>query len=299
MPNLAHIMLPMAVLLGALLGLGRLANHSELIVIRSAGVSQVRLAGAVMMTGVVLSLITLVLGENVGPPLDKYARQFRAQAKNADTGMATGSSAWMRDGNTILNISHLSDDGQGGGVYQYTMDSAGGLVSIGRADLVDIGEGNQWLLRNFVETSFVSQGVTTRQVERLTQSSNLNSDLVGLAVVRSSSLTGMALYRYVRYLRLNGLDANRYEVAFWGRIASAVAVTPMCILALPFVFGRLRRSGSGARTLIGLLIGLAYFLASRGLADGGQVYGLNAMLVAWIPTIALTAATGIALVRTR
>ena len=299
LPNLAHIMLPMAALLGALLGLGGLANHSELVVIRGAGVSQIRLAGAVMTTGVVLSLLALVLGENVGPPLENYARQFRAQAKHVDSGMAIGSSAWLRDGDTFLNISRQTDDDPLGGVYLYKMHSAGHLTSIARADSTSIGEANQLVLSNFAETAFVDQGVTTRQLERLSRSSNLNPDLIGLAVVRPSSLTGVALYRYVRYLRLNELDASRYEAAFWGRIANAVAVTPMCILALPFVFGRLQRSGAGARMIFGLIIGLAYFLASRGLADGGQVYGLNAVLVAWMPTTALAAVTAVALARTR
>jgi len=299
LPNLAHIMLPMAVLLGSLLGLGRLANHSELVVIRSAGVSQIRLAGAVMMTGVVLSLITLVLGQNVGPPLDNYARQFRAQAKHADSGVATGSSAWIRDGNTFMNFSSQTDDDEFGGVYLYELNTASELASIGRADSADVGEVDELVLSNFAETTFVGQGVVTREVKSSALSSNLNPDLVGLAVVRPRNLNGVALYRYVRYLRLNGLDASEYEVAFWGRIASAVAVTPMCILALPFVFGRLQRSGSGARMILGLIVGLAYFLASRGLADGGQVYGLNAVLVAWLPTIALTIITGIALLRTR
>jgi len=299
MPNLAHIMLPMAALLGSLLGLGRLANNSELVVIRGAGVSQVRLAGAVMMTGAALSLLTLVLGQNVGPPLDNYARQFRAQAKHVESGVATGSSAWIRDGDTFLNISRQADDDLFGGVYLYKMNSTGDLASIGRADSADAGEAGQLVLSNFADTSFGAEGVTARQVERSIQPSNLDPDLVGLAVVRPSSLTGVALYRYVRYLQRNGLDASRYEVVFWGRIASAVAVTPMCILALPFVFGGLQRSGAGARMLLGLLVGLAYFLASRGLADGGQVYGLNAVLVAWLPTIALSTVTGVALVRTR
>jgi len=299
LPNLAHIMMPMAVLLGALLGLGRLANNNELVVIRSAGVSQVRLAGAVMTTGVVLSLLTLVLGENIGPPLENYARQFRAQAKHAGSGVATGSSAWIRDGGTIMNVSSLSDENQVGGVYLYRMDSSGKLASIGRADSAGVSEANEWELSNLAETVFGSEGVTTRHMELSTQPNNLSPDLVGLAVVRPDNLTGMALFRYMRYLRLNELDPTRYEVAFWGRIASAIAVTPMAMLALPFVFGRLRSSGAGARMLLGVVIGLAYFLASRGLADGGEVYGLSPVMVAWIPTIALTAVTGVALARAK
>ena len=122
---------------------------------------------------------------------------------------------------------------------------------------------------------------------------------MSLTVVRPGGLSGVELYRYAQYLRRNELDARKYEVAFWTRIAGAVAVVPMCVLALPFVFGRMRSSGAGGRMVIGLIVGLAYFLAARGLADGGQVYDLDAVVIAWFPTAALMLATLIALARVR
>jgi len=299
LPNLANQMLPMAVLLGALLGLGGLANHGELIILRAAGVSLVRLARSVMWTGLALSLFALILGEYIGPPLDNFARQYRAEAKHEGEAVATGKSVWIRDGNTFLNVSRLTDDFRLGGVYLYRIDPGGMLAGIGRADSAGIDDANQWVLSNFEESLFVSDGVKTNKVRRSTQPNNLSADLIGLTVVRPGSLTGSELFRYVQYLKRNDLDAQRYEVAFWSRIAAAVAVTPMCVLALPFVFGRLRSSGSGARMVIGLMVGLGYFLASRGLADGGQVFDLNPLLIAWLPTIALTAATMVAILRTR
>lgn len=299
LPNLASQMLPMAVLLGALLGLGSLANHGELVILRASGVSLLRLAGSVMWTGVILTLFALVLGEYVGPPLDHYARQYRAEAKHADQALSTGRSAWIRDGDTFLNVSRLGDDFQLGGIYLYRMDQDGRLASIGRADSAGIDDANRWVLSNFEESMFIDGGVRTGQYRRSTQSNNLSADLVGLTVVRPDSLTGSELYRYVQYLKRNELDARRYEVAFWSRIAAAVAVTPMCVLALPFVFGRMRRTGSGGRMVVGLLVGLVYFLASRALSDGGQVYDLDPLLVAWLPTLALAAVTMASLLRTR
>jgi lipopolysaccharide export system permease protein len=299
LPNLAHQMLPIAVLLGAMLGLGSLANNGELIVIRTAGVSMFRLAGAVMMTGVVMTLITLVLGEYVGPPLDNYARQFRAQAKHAGSGVATGKSAWIRDGDTFLNVSRLTDAFQLGGVYLYKIEPDGRLGAMGRADSADVDAANQWVLSNYEETQFVGDGVKTRRSRRSTQANNLSPDLIGLTVIRPDGLSGVELYRYVQYLQRNGLDATKYLVAFWSRISAAVAVTPMCVLALPFVFGRMRSSGAGARLVFGLLVGLAYFLASRGLADGGQIYGVDPVIVAWVPTAALALATLVAVARAR
>jgi len=299
LPNLANQMLPMAVLLGALLGLGGLANNGELIILRASGVSVFRLARSVTWTGLVLSVIALILGEYVGPPLDNYARQYRAEAKHAGEAVTTGKSAWIRDGDTFLNVSHLSDDFRLGGVYLYRLDADRQIAAIGRADSAGIDDANQWVLSNFEETRFVGNGVKTSKARRSTQPNNLSPDLIGLTVVRPDSLTGAELLRYVQYLKRNELDTRRYEVAFWSRIAAAAAVTPMCVLALPFVFGRMRSSGSGSRLVVGLIIGLAYFLASRGLADGGQVYELNPLLIAWLPTIALTVATVVALVRTR
>ena len=51
--------------------------------------------------------------------------------------------------------------------------------------------------------------------------------------------------------------------------------------------------------VVGLIVGLAYFLASRSLADGGQVFDLNPVVTAWIPTLALIVVTGAVLARAR
>jgi lipopolysaccharide export system permease protein len=69
-----------------------------------------------------------------------------------------------------------------------------------------------------------------------------------------------ALYSYVRYLRAQGLDTYKYELAFWSRIASQVSVLLMAALALPFVFGPLRSAGAGQRLMIGVMLGVVYFV---------------------------------------
>ena len=88
-------------------------------------------------------------------------------------------------------------------------------------------------------------------------------------------MTGKALWRYIQYLKRNGLAARDYEVAFWSRFAAMLAVPFMCVLAVPFVLGPLRATGTGARMVVGIGIGLAWFLVSRALADGGAVWNLN------------------------
>ena len=73
----------------------------------------------------------------------------------------------------------------------------------------------------------------------------------------------------------------------------------MPMLAIGFVFGSLRSTGAGARLLVGVLIGLGYFLASRTLANSGEVFSIDPLLVGIAPTAALALATAIAIQRIR
>ncbi|MGI9222659.1 MAG: LptF/LptG family permease, partial [Woeseiaceae bacterium] len=94
-------------------------------------------------------------------------------------------------------------------------------------------------------------------------------------------------------------DADRYETELWYRIARTSTVTIMPLLALAFVFGSLRTGGAGARLMIGIAIGLAYYLASEMLANSGQVFNFNPAVIAWFPSGVLLIVTLLALNRVR
>lgn len=299
LPEAGFTMLPMGVLLGGMLGLGALANGSEMIALRAAGASPVALARSVLVTGIGLALFGMVLGLYLAPPLERYSRQYRTFAMHGPSGLASTESAWVRDGDVIMNMSRLGDPSRFGGVYLFRLGGGGRLASVARAESAGLGVGKEWTLNNFEESRFDDKGVSVRRERRFAELTGLSPELLSLTVVRPEALDGLALWRYIRYLRENELDSRRFEVAFWGRIASATAIAPMCVLALTFAFGQMRRAGNGARMLIGLVIGLAYFLGSRGLADGGAVYNFDPLLVGWLPTVLLAIATAVVLARTR
>jgi lipopolysaccharide export system permease protein len=296
LPRIAIGLLPACVLLGALLGLGALANNSELIVMQAAGVSFNRMAQSVALTGLTIAIVGGVIGEFIAPQMDLYARQMRAVAKSGSADMA-GSSAWLRNGNTIFNVRPSIDGIDYGGVYVFRMGEPGRLTGIGRADSVQ-EDSDEWALSNYRESLLGSDNIeisTDFDVEEIVEL----SDLLTITAVRESSLTGTELWAYVQHLKSNGLDAERYEIAFWSRVATLAGIAVMCMLALPFVFGSLRTTGSGARMLIGVLIGVGYFLLSRTLADSAAVFNLSPVLVAWIPTVLLATGTLIGLNRLR
>ncbi|MCH9843160.1 MAG: LptF/LptG family permease, partial [Gammaproteobacteria bacterium] len=76
-PGRIYEFLPTAALIGCLVGLGGLANNSELIVIRAAGVSVLRIVWMVLRPILLLVVIGVMFGEYIVPHSEKYAESRR------------------------------------------------------------------------------------------------------------------------------------------------------------------------------------------------------------------------------
>jgi lipopolysaccharide export system permease protein len=299
LPILAFELMPVAALIGSLLGLGAIAANSEIIVMRSAGLSVSRLAGMVALTGFVMLVFTALIGEFIGPPLDYYARDMRAEARYGQEEERVGNATWVKDGPVYLHLEHVNSEFEFGSIYVYRFDENDALQSIAKAENSIIDSNDRWRLENMRETQFNDDGVQVVQTNITVQAFEVDSELLGNALVKPLSLSLRGMLGYIDYLKRNALDARQYETELWYRVSRTVSIMIMPILALAFVFGSLRTGGTGSRLMIGVVIGLAYYLLSEMLASSGQVFDLNPALIAWLPTIVLLIVTSIALARIR
>jgi lipopolysaccharide export system permease protein len=299
LPQIAVEMLPVAALIGSLLGLGALAANSEIIVMRSAGLSIRKLSAMVAVTGFVLLVITALLGEFIGPPLDYFARNMRLEARFQHDDDRLRNPTWVRDGPVILHLERVSSEFEFGSVYMFMLNEENGLASIARAENSGIDKNDHWILENLRETRFEGDGVQVVESSLAVESFNIDAEVLGISLVKPQSLSGRGLLSYISYLKRNSLDVRRYETELWYRIARTATVLIMPVLALAFVFGSLRTGGAGARLMIGIVIGLAYYLASEMLANSGQVFNFDPAVIAWLPSALLALVTVIALNRIR
>jgi len=299
LPQLSFEMMPVAALIGSLLGLGVLANNSELVVMRTAGLSVARLAGMVAISGVTLMIATALIGEFIGPPLDYFARNMRDETRHGNQNRDIGNAAWVKDGPVMLHLERVNTEFDFGSIYLFRFNEDNTLRSIARAENSGIDRNDKWILENFRETRFQDDGVQVVSSSLAVESLDVDADVLGITLVKPISLSAAGLLIYINYLKKNELTAIRYEMELWSRVATTVTVAIMPILALAFVFGSLRSSGAGGRLMIGVMIGLGYFLLSETLASSGQVFDLDPALVTSLPTIALMMITVFALSRVR
>jgi lipopolysaccharide export system permease protein len=228
----------------------------------------------------------------------QLAKREKTTSKLADISFAGSSSAWVKDGNLILRVSTGEVDQAFGGVSLFELDG-NRLKSVKRADRVSVADPGHWQLHNVATTRFGDQHIESETVPEMTMATSVNPDFLGLAATDPDLLTLRGLASYIDHLRRNHLGTAPYEIGLWSRIARIFAVVVVTLLSLPFVFGPLRTTGAGARTVIGVLLGVVFFLITGMVEKGGQLFGVNPVLVGWAPTAFIGLCTLVAISRTR
>lgn len=284
MPRRAFELFPLAALIGALMGLGALAAASELVVIRSSGVSIQRICAAVLAGALVLMLAAIALGEVVAPPAERLAESRRSVAIADEIRTSTVSGFWIRDGNSFINIRNVLPGNRMRDVSIYEFDAERRLRVATRAARARYADG-EWVLEKIVQSHVGNDRVRRQTVAVATWEALFDPELVAVVTVRPESLSVFGLKRYTEYLAKNGLDVTRYELALWHKFTYPLATGVMIVLAVPMVLGRLKAAGLGQRIVVGVLVGIGFHVLNQASGHLGLVYGLDAALSATAPIV--------------
>lgn len=296
LPQDALQLLPMAALIGALLGLGQLAAGNELTVVRVSGVSIWRIARSLLAGAIVLALASVVLSELIAPNTQRYAMHLRSMAMNQRLTVVGTQGVWAKDGDVYVNVRMLDDEGRLRGVHLYRIDADGRLTGAAVAVSASHGPGG-WTLEGLRETRLSDDRSEVLAEPTRDWRSSLDPDLLDSFVVNYDVLSALALARYSNYLRDNSLDSNSVDTYLWSRLALPIDIVLLVLLALPFAFGPLRSTGTGQRVIVGVMIGVAFYTVSKALLHSGTVYGLHPLVTNFTPTLLLAAVVAVALAR--
>jgi lipopolysaccharide export system permease protein len=299
LPRFALEALPVGVLIGALLGIGTLARSHEITVMRAAGVSRRRLAWSALLAGLVVFALALLVGEYLAPRLEQIADERKAFAKYENVSFAGRSGAWLRDGDTVLNVEQRSTAGQYGGMLVFELTDDNRIAAIGSAERATTTTGQSWQLADYRESRFAGDAVNVRRDAGRTLRSAAGGGFLQLTLTMPDKLALGNLQRAIAYRRANDLDVTTYQFAFWSRLARLAAVLVGVVFAVPFGFGSMRSSGTGARMTLGLAIGIVYFFLQRMVESGSLVFNASPALMAWMPTLLLALAASVLLARAR
>ncbi|WP_207887507.1 LPS export ABC transporter permease LptG [Pseudomonas sp. 30_B] len=296
-PGRTYDMLPMAALIGCLVGLGSLASSSELTIMRAAGVSLQRIVWAVMKPMLVLMCAGILLGEYVVPYTETQAQNDRALAQSAGGVVSSRNGLWHRQGHEFIQINVVRSDGVLLGVTRYNFDDARRLQTASFAKSARFRD-NQWVLENVTTTvlHMDEKRSEVRQAKSEPWNIQLTPRLLNTVVTEPEALSISGLWSYIHYLEEQGLSANRYWLAFWTKIMQPAVTAALVLMAISFIFGPLRSVTLGQRVFTGVLVGFSFRIAQDLLGPSSQVFNFPPLLAVLVPA-AICAFLGMLLLR--
>lgn len=295
LPRRIYDYLPLAAFIGCLIGMGALASSSELVVIRSAGVSLKRIIWAAMKPALALVVVGLLLGEYVAPQFEKLAQSQKVMAQSGDTNVAAATGFWHREEDSFMHFNAVQPDGTLVGVSLFSYDQAHGLETAVHARRGTY-DGSDWLLHDVVQTRLTEDRTERKTWDTLRWETELTPDVLSVLIVKPDNLAITGLYTYARYLNSQDLNADQYWMSFWKKSLQPLATAVLVLVAISFVFGPLRSVTMGFRVFTGIIVGLLFKYMQDLLGPMSTIYGFNPILATLVP-ILLSAILGAILIR--
>ncbi|MBN2985341.1 LPS export ABC transporter permease LptG [Pseudomonas fluorescens] len=288
-PRRLYEMMPMAALIGCLIGLGSLASNSELTIMRAAGVSIGRIVWAVMKPMLLLMVCSVLIGEYVAPPAEATAQANRALAQGSGDAQSAKHGLWHRQGDEFIHINAVQPGGLLIGVTRYRFDKERHMLSSSFAKSAQYSN-EKWQLTDITTTYFrnVGQGIqASTEVINVPSEEwgiSLKPELLNTVVMIPESLPISGLWSYIHYLKDQGLNNGRYWLAFWVKVLQPVVTAALVLMAISFVFGPLRSVTLGQRVFTGVLVGFTFQIAQNLLGPLSLVFGFSPLFAVLVPT---------------
>lgn len=284
-PKILYEVFPMAALIGSIMGLSVLARDSELIVMRAAGISIIRIVLSVLKVGVLLAGIAMVMGEVVSPYTETKAQKVRAESmQNNNIGQEQNFGIWLRDDNTYVNVGEILPDLTLLNVKIFEFDNQNFLRFLSVADQGEY-QNQRWLLKGLQRTMIDDESSAADSVTAAYWSTVVSPDILRVFMIQPDQLSIWQLDRYIDHLQTNKQETNNYELAYWSKIVTPFATAVMLILAVPFVFKNSRSGNLGRSLFTGIMVGLGFFILNRAFSYFVPLFNIPPFIGAVVPTL--------------
>ncbi len=296
-PGHLYELAPIAVLIGTIYALARLAQSSEFTILRTGGLGPGRALTLLTSLGLLFALLTYVVGDYLVPLSERQATELAAATKG---GLRIGrSGAWLKDRRSTpqgersysINVGSAGADATLQDVRIFEFDGDGRLVTRIAAAHAQVSESG-WVLSDARVTRWQDGGAGTNaapqareeRLPTLTWPSTLSSGVVAAAVLPLSTMSTLELFRYIGHLADNEQAAQQYEIQFWKRALYPFACLVMVGLALPFAYLHARGGGVSLKVFGGIMLGISFVLLNNVAGHLGLLRNWTPWMVAAAPS---------------
>lgn len=283
LPQIISRFLPFSVLLGTLVTLVTLNQNSEIISMKSGGLSAHQILAPLIVASLFVAGFSFIFNERV-VTRSTAALSAWQKAEYARVPIDSGvhSNVWVRSDDALIHATRVRGRGslatlEGVDIFERT-DTM--ITSIVRAGTATYGA-DGWQLTH--ARRFDVRSGRVEQLGTIVAGRGVPPDRFTLANVKGDSLDFMALRSAITELEAAGRPTQALKAALWHKISGPLSAVLMPLLGAVAGFGLARSGQLLIRAIIGMGLGFAYFVADNFGLSMGNLGAYPPLLAAWGP----------------
>lgn len=314
LPGRFYELMPIAVLIGTIFSMARLAQSSEFTILRTGGLGPQRALGLLSVMALAFAVLAFVVGDFVNPWADKQAQLLKSSASG---GVTNAQGAWMkdRDGDFTyaVHVGRARANGAMEDVLVFEFDSKGAMSTRLTAKNATVDAGGRWLMNDVRVTQWsrtptplsrpaaaapqpadpaapqdkLAENPAIREIllPAFEWQSQLPAGVVSAAVQPTWNMSTLELYRYTRHLSSQEQSSAQPEIQFWRKAFYPFACMVMVALALPFAYLHFRSGGISMKVFGGIMLGISFVVLNAITGHLGLLRDWTPWLVASAPSL--------------
>ena len=285
-PQNIYEILPIATLMGSLIGLSKLSSTSELNAAKSSGLSFLKIIVITLKAGLFIVLFTFLIGEFVAPKGQELANNIKNLGESTRLSRKNTNGMWVKSKNTFRHIAKVYPDKIMQEISLYRFNEKQQLLESIYAEEGHYSDG-KWLMKNITSSNFKNKDVEITVNKIATFEEFIDLDLFDIMITKPKQMTLVQLKSYIEYLKDNSMESKVYELAFWSKFSIPLSCLVMFLLTTPFVHSNIRSASFGQRIFIGILTGVSLFLFNQTINKLSIIIDIPPVIGSFLPIVIL------------
>lgn len=305
-PEVVYLVFPLVVMLASLATFLALARSSELVVLRAAGISALKLITVPAVAGLVLGALAVGLANPLVAAATRKGELYEEQFSSAGPASLLsfgGGGVWLRqgepEGQTVIRASRATPDGTAlNGVMLHRFDQSGRLYARIDATAARLQPGT-WVLSGATRWSFDEE---TMSFERDAHGAEIRlpTELTSAQILDSFSPPEMISFwelpGFIDQIEEAGFSGLRHRLHLESELTKPFLVSAMVLIGAAFSLRPQRFGQTGVMILLAILAGFSLYFIRDFASSLGASGEVPLRVAAWAPPLAaILLATGLLL----
>jgi lipopolysaccharide export system permease protein len=285
LPMMIAQVVSFAALLASLLTFASLAQHSEIVVMQSTGLSAFRIIFPMMGTCALIALFHFIFHEAIVVESNEEFQRWKVAdfSMNESLLPPAPSSAWAVEDNKRIHVEAVRRDGTL--LDRVTIYSIGEDMTVTNTTVAVFVFWDDGKWKMYDVTHFETGNNADTAVEREIWNTNIPPERFRALSIDPETVSYGVLSDNVDQLRSEGLTTTRLVAWLHQKIVGPLGTILMPLLASLAGFGVMRSGALFLRVALGLAFGFSYFVVDNLLLAVGQFGTLPPVLAAWAPFV--------------